>query len=288
MFRTSLSKQIPVFSLLTGATVWGLFWYPYRILAALGMSGWMSLTLSYMAALILGMAFFRKSIWSPGFSWMLLWIGISAGLCNIGYVLAMIDGEVMRVLLLFYLAPFWTVLLARMILGEKLSAQGILVMSCAMAGAVVMLWDPQRGSIFPQSKAEWLGLGAGFMFALSNVLAKSAQAYSIEAKSASISVGVVAAGLLFEFFHPSGEGFSVYALMLLAVMGAVIFAVNVVMQYGLTHTPANRAIVILLFELVVAAVSSYFLAGEAMTLREWLGGGMIVAASLLSGKLEKV
>ena len=50
--------------------------------------------------------------------------------------------------------------------------------------------------------------------------------------------------------------------------------------------PANRAIVILLSELVVAALSSWWLAGETMELREWLGGGLIVAASLVSGRME--
>ena len=58
-------------------------------------------------------------------------------------------------------------------------------------------------------------------------------------------------------------------------------------QYGLSHTPANRAIVILLTELVVAAISSWYWAGEEMTLREWLGGALIVAASVVSGKLEE-
>ena len=40
-----------------------------------------------------------------------------------------------------------------------------------------------------------------------------------------------------------------------------------------------------LFELVVAAFASYFLANEAMGLREWFGALLIVSASLLSGKL---
>ncbi len=282
-----LSKQIPAISLLAGATVWGLFWYPYRVLGLLGMSGWISLTLSYGAALVFGLIFFRRAILSTRFSWMLVWIGLSAGLCNIGYVLAMLNGEVMRVLLLFYLAPFWTVLLARLLLGERLAARGYLVILFSLAGAVVMLWSPGRGSIFPKNDAEWLGLGAGFLFALSNVLAKLGQDCSIEARSASVSAGVVVAGLVFELFQPSGwSGFSPDALVLLAIMGMVILAVNMAMQYGLTHTPANRAIVILLFELVVAAVSSYFLAGEAMRFQEWAGGAMIVAASLLSGKMK--
>jgi drug/metabolite transporter (DMT)-like permease len=47
--------------------------------------------------------------------------------------------------------------------------------------------------------------------------------------------------------------------------------------------PANRAIVVLLFELVVAAVASYYLADEILRPRDWMGGSLIVAASLASG-----
>jgi drug/metabolite transporter (DMT)-like permease len=63
--------------------------------------------------------------------------------------------------------------------------------------------------------------------------------------------------------------------------------VNPVVQYGLSYTSANRAIVIFMFELVVGAVSAYWLADEAVTLREALGGVMIITASLLSGQLEQ-
>ncbi len=272
-------------SLLTGATVWGLIWYPYRVLEALGMPGWLSLTLSYAAALLFTLIVFRKKVCS--FSWMLAWIGLSAGLCNFGYVIAMLNGKVMRVLLLFYLAPLWTILLSRLILEERLTSKGYLVIVLSAAGAIEMLWSP--GGVLPRNGAEWLGLASGFMFALSNVLAKRAASYSTEARSASVSLGVVLSGMLFACFQPIGEtGLSAYALLLLLAMGLAIFAVNWVMQYGLSRVPANRAIVILLFELVVAALSSYFLAGEAMRLQEWMGGAMIVSASLLSSKMEEI
>ena len=57
-------------------------------------------------------------------------------------------------------------------------------------------------------------------------------------------------------------------------------------QYGLSHAPANQAIIIFLFELVVAAVSSYFLADEALSLHEWIGAALIIAGSLFSGHME--
>jgi drug/metabolite transporter (DMT)-like permease len=75
--------------------------------------------------------------------------------------------------------------------------------------------------------------------------------------------------------------------LLLLLVALAVFLVNPVVQYGLSNISANRAIVIFMFELVVGAVSAYWLADEAVTLREALGGVMIIAASLLSGRLEQ-
>ena len=70
-------------------------------------------------------------------------------------------------------------------------------------------------------------------------------------------------------------------------LGLVLLATNVSVQHGLTHLSANQAIVILLSELVVAAVSAYVLAGETMRWNQYAGGAMIVAATLLSGRLSR-
>ena len=66
-----------------------------------------------------------------------------------------------------------------------------------------------------------------------------------------------------------------------------MLVVNLVVQFGLTHTPANRAIVvIMLTEVGFAAISSWFLAGESLGPREWAGGAMIIAASLFTAKMD--
>ncbi len=57
--------------------------------------------------------------------------------------------------------------------------------------------------------------------------------------------------------------------------------------YALVHLPAIRAIVIMLFEFVVGAVSSHWLAGETMSMREWVGGMLIIAATIVSALAER-
>jgi drug/metabolite transporter (DMT)-like permease len=77
------------------------------------------------------------------------------------------------------------------------------------------------------------------------------------------------------------------ALWLVPTLGLVLLATNIAVQHGLNHLSANQAIVILLSELVVAAVSAYLLAGETMRWNQYAGGAMIVAATLLSGRLSR-
>ena len=274
-------------ALLTGATVWGLIWYPYRLVETAGLGGIRSCVLTYAVALGFALIAFQATARSARFSWWLPLIALAACGCNLGYIMAVLRGEVMRVLLLFYLAPLWTVLLSRLLLGERLTRRGMPVILLSLAGAMVMLWHPARGMPWPGNTAEWIALGAGFSFALQNVLIRRASTLPIELKSIAVLAGVVFFGLLLLPLE-SGSGVSRLTSgdwLVLGLIGIVLLVVNLVVQYGLVRIVANQASVIYLFELVVAAASSWLLAGEAMGPREWVGGSMIIAASLFSGRL---
>jgi len=282
-----------VLSLLVGASVWGLVWYPYRVLEQGGLGGLHAAMLTYSVAFCVSLVLFGTQLgrqWrQTRFSWWLLAVAISAGGCNLGYVLATLHGQVMRVLLLFYLSPLWTVLLSRLLLGERLNGAGFAVIGLSFSGAMVMLWHPDLGLPWPGSGAEWLGLAAGFLFALSNVLIRKTSELSIELKSTAVCLGVVLLGAMALPFVPAGGGVAGGGSLewgLVVVVGVVLLVINLVVQFGLTHVAANQAIVIFLFELVVAAISSWLLAGESMGGKEWLGGAMIVGASLFSGKVS--
>jgi len=282
-------KNTAIVSLLVGAFVWGLIWQPYRVLEQAGLSAILAATLTYLVAFVLGWIVLRRRLLGLRPSWLLLAIALAGGGCNMGYVLATVHGVVMRVLLLFYLAPLWTVLLSRLMLGERLTASGAGVVALSLCGAIAMLWQPSFGLPLPQNVAEWTGLAAGFLFALTNVLIRKTAHLTIEVKSMAVFAGVIVLGLMLLPFEPLNVTSLAEPLVWSRVLlvGVVLLAVNLVVQFGLTHTPANQAIVIFLFELVVAAISSWLLAGEAMGIKEWLGGAMIVSASLFSGRLEQ-
>ena len=275
--------------MLSGALVWGLIWYPYRVLQDAGISGVMATFLTYFLALLCG-AFVLPRVWrerSTLGGWALLLV-LSAGWANLGYVLGMLQGEVMRVLLLFYLAPVWTVLFSFWLLGERLNRYGYAIVALSLGGAFIMLGRPGLGLPLPHNPAEWLGLSAGMGFALSNVVSRRAGHLSVEVKSFSLWLGTVVLTLPFLLWQGGLAAqvatISAASWLLLALMGVVLCATSFAVQYGVTHLPANRAIVLFLSELVFAAISSSLLAHELLGVRDGLGALLIVAASLLSGR----
>ena len=280
--------HLAVLSLFGSALIWGLIWYPYRLLRDAGIHGIVSSSVTCAIAFALGLLFFRRSFSRFTPSWALLLLALSSGVCNLGYVLATLTGDVLRVLLLFYLAPLWTVLFAWILLGERLSRFGAYIIALSLAGALIMLWHPHIGLPVPRDSADWLGLGAGISFALFNVLSRQVADVSIEIKSMSAFFGVVVVGggLVLLGFAPARipSVFSVWVM--LVAIGAVLVGASLVSQYGLARVASNRAIVIMLSEVGFAALASWLLANEVPALRDWIGGAMILAASLLSAKAK--
>jgi drug/metabolite transporter (DMT)-like permease len=280
---------LPVLSLLFSATLWGIVWYPLRLLEAQGLSGLWSAAISYGAALLVSLGMVvreRRSL--RGNVFLLILLSLVAGWCNVAFIMAVLDGAVMRVLLLFYLSPFWAVCLGWLMLGERLDARTLPVFLLAVGGALIMLWDESIGLPWPRDGSDWLAVSSGFAFALNNVLVRRMQEVGVWMKSHATWLGVVAISALWILFSatavPVIDGGTLLFAVLLGVGGFLVMTLAV--QYGVTRMPVHRSAVILLFELVVGAVSSQLLTEETVLPREWLGGGMIVAAAWLAARLH--
>lgn len=285
MLSNQAPARAPVVALLLGAGMWGVIWYPMRLLEANGLNGiWLTLIL-YAAALLASLprtaGCLREFVREHA---TLVPLAFAGGWTNIAFVLAILDGNVMRVLLLFYLAPVWTVILGWFLLRERVSRRTLVILGLAMSGALILLWNPLIGVPWPQTQSDWLALSAGMAFAASNVLVRKGQGASIGAKGLSVWVGVTILCLVIVtgFKIPVPE-------VTVAVMGAAvalgiggILVMTLLVQYGVTHMPVHRSAVILLFELVAGAVSQQLLTDEIMTSVDWTGGALIVVGAYLA------
>jgi drug/metabolite transporter (DMT)-like permease len=281
----------PALALTLNAFVWGVSWWPFRQLEAAGLHPLVATVLIYLLA-VAAISVWQVRAWRELSAHPALWvIVLASGTTNAAFNWAVTIGDVVRVVLLFYLMPLWAVLLARLLLKEWLTALALLRVALALGGALVILW-PSGGSggawPLPRTLPEALGVLGGFAFALNNVMLRRETARSQEARALSMFFGgALVAGVLTLVLRAQGTLPPLPALAPGWVLGAlglgVMFLIgNLALQYGATRLPANATAVIMLTEVVFASVSALALGAGTLDARLAFGGAAIVGAALLA------
>ena len=276
------------FAALLNATVWGLAWIPLKWLEAHGVSTlWTTLfvfaacTLAVLAARPGALA---RSCQSP----QLLWLMLASGLTNVCFNVALATGDVVRAVLLFYLMPMWVVLLARWLLHEAITLSAIARVGLALAGAVLVLGQGRLVLPLPTSAADWLALVGGMSFALNNVLLRRFAAVPDDARALAMFSGAVVCApigmLALTLFGPGLPPLQLQGMgwLVLLLFGLAVLVGNLALQYGATRLRANVLSVLMLAEILVASVSSWWAGSAQITLTTLAGGLLIVGASLLA------
>ena len=284
----SAAGLLPALALVLNAFVWGISWWPFRELQAHGVHPLWATAGIYLVSLALLLALRPDSLRHFA-TQPLLWVLLAAaGLTNVGFNWAVTIGDVVRVVLLFYLMPAWTVVLAWPLLGEKPTAPALARLALAMAGVVVVLKTADSAWPVPESAADALALLGGFSFALTNILLRKLHSVPAAPRILAMFAGgallAAAAGLL------GGAWGAVPAPPLPQLAWAGIWLVlslgflvgNVALQYGASRMRAQSAALIMLCEVVFASLSAVALGAAELTPRIWFGGALILAAAVWS------
>jgi drug/metabolite transporter (DMT)-like permease len=279
----------PVLALVFNAFVWGVSWWPFRQLQHAGLHPlWATVLVYAMAVAAIGLT--RPAAWAMLARTRSLWaIVLASGCTNAAFNWAVSTGDVVRVVLLFYLMPLWAVLLARWLLGERLTLATLLRVALALAGASTVLWPPGGGWPLPHTLADALAIAGGFSFALNNVMLRREAAQPEAARAlAMFTGGMAVAAVVALALGPAGGVPLPPAAGLWLVgavaLGAVFLLSNLMLQYGASRLPAHATAVIMLTEVLFAAASALALGGGRLDARLALGGGLILAAALLSAR----
>jgi drug/metabolite transporter (DMT)-like permease len=275
----------PVLALALNALLWGLSWWPLQRLQAAGLHPLWATALAYAPALLLLALLARDArTWlrrRPG-----LWlIALGAGCTNAAFNWAVSIGDVVRVVLLFYLMPLWALLLAWALLRERPRPLALLQVALALAGALTVLWPADGGWPWPRDRADALALAGGFCFAFNNVMIRREAAVPEGVRAlAMFGGGVGVAAALALALHPAvalphaAGGWWPLALLL----GAALLCGNLGLQYGAARLPAQTTAVVMLSEVLFATLSSVALGAGSLGPRVLAGGVLIVAAAAWS------
>lgn len=281
-----MTTQFAAWALVLNAFVWGVSWFPFRQMAQAGLHPLWATFIIYALACVF-LLLWRPRGWRSFLHYRWLWVLLlAAGLTNVGFNWAVTVGDVVRVVLLFYLMPVWSVVLAWLLLGEKPGPQALLRLLLALVGMVIVLKTPESPWPLPSVLADWLALAGGMCFALTNVLLRKLNDTPDEARMVAMFGGgalmALGAVLLAQTLGlaqvPSapGSGWLPWVLLMsLAFLGA-----NLGLQYGAARLPAATTALIMLTEVVFASVTSVWLGAAQLEARTLVGGGLILLAAL--------
>jgi len=277
-----------VLGLLLNAGVWGLSWLPLRRLEGLGLHPLWSSALFYLVSMLVLSLWHRRAV-AEVLRHPALWLlALASGSTNAAFNVAVTLSDVLRVVLLFYLSPLWTVLLARMVLAEPLTFSAGARVVMGLAGAGIVLWPDGGGWPWPRNTGEALGLLGGAFFALNNVLLRKLSRHAESSRAMAMFFGgvLVPAGMASALqawgLVPALPALAPGWLLGGAAVALAFLVANLGLQYGAARLPANVTSVVMLSEIVFASVSASLLGAGVVTAPLVAGASLIMAAALLA------
>jgi len=259
------------------AVLWGLWWMPIRYLESVGLDGaWGSVAMNCGAALAVGMwmplARARPVITPQGFAGAVL-----VGVAVTTYSAALTMAEVIRVILLFYLAPAWGKVIEWAFMGQPWQWSATFALAASLGGAYLVL----GGDVGAQSVtlADILAVLSGMAWAAGAALIFTGRRSRPLSLTLVTAVAAAVLGLLFIWLDP-GTAFGRRTTAPGMATGAVFGAIYVLPILVLTLWSAQRLSPAVISFLLTAEILSGVISG-ALFLDEPFGGMQMAGAALI-------
>jgi drug/metabolite transporter (DMT)-like permease len=190
------------------------------------------------------------------------------------FIIALNHTTVARVLLFQALAPVLAALLARLVLGEPITARTGMAMAVALAGVGIMIGGPRGGD----AVGDGLSLLMSLAFAGAIVIARHRRDVSMAPATCLAQVLLLGASL--PFAHPAGVGDG--DLLTLALLGAVQIGLGLVfLTIGARLIPAAQVALITLLEVVLGPLWVWIALSERPDVATLAGGAVVIAAVVI-------
>ncbi len=281
---------LPSLAIVATGLLWGTYWIPLRALDAAGLSRpWATFApVAAGLALLIPFAALRWRRLAAG-GWPLIGMGLLCGAAFTLYSNALLMTEIITVILLFYLTPVWATLLARVFLRQPITATRILTILLGIGGMAVVLGIDGRIPL-PRGLGDWLGLISGIAWALASVIIRKRgdiaavdNTIAFLAGSTLVAVALPLAARPAEVAAVDPLALPIGAILPWLALTTLVWAVPtiVLMMWGTQRLDPGRVGILLMGEVLVGAASAAILTDEPFGARQFIGGGLIVAAALI-------
>jgi len=287
--RRYAHKQALLIIFLASA-LWGVLWVPMRHIEGYGLSGLWVVTLFHLLPSLAILPFIVKAYFADRAHWLVSII--AGGLMGLGFVLyglGLVVASVTKTTVLFYVTPVWATLFAYIFLAERVGfGRWLAIMGGLFGCMLVMRVNPLS---FAYDTADLLGLIAGISWALGSVVIRRyPRANFLHITFMQYFIGVLLAGGTAIYIGDAvpTTKMLVAALPVAALASTVVFLPSVLLVFRIMQYVSPGLVgILMLSEVLVAALSSWLFLGEALTVWQWAGVVAILGTGVFVGLTEK-
>lgn len=277
--------QIASAAILLIGVMWGFYWIPVRDLAQNGLTGgWGTAAITLAAMVVLAPLVLRRlpdlRQADPVAVISIALGGAAFTLYSIGFIY----GRVALVVLLFYLTPVWSTLIARYMLGWDTPRIRILAMGVGLFGLLVMLGAKGDWPI-PRNVGEWMGLASGLLWALSSTGIRVKPEIPPISAAFVFATGGCIASLFCIAILPETAPFTdlkPQTILIALLTGGFWWALSIpLLMWATARLEPARVGMLLMSEVLIGILSAAIIAKEHITTLESIGGLLVISAGLI-------
>jgi drug/metabolite transporter (DMT)-like permease len=223
-----------------------------------------------------------KSIKAGGLSLQIT--AFLSGVALLCYTLAFLYTDVVRAMLLYYLTPVWSTLLAAAILRESITWQRIVAIILAIIGMLVIFGLGLNFPV-PRNIGDWLGILSGFVWAIAIVRIRKYEIHSAVDMTIGFFFWSMITSFVLCFFLVSDQipsiekTFSVLPWLIPFIAIAVIPGAFASL-WGPKYVSPGLAGLLMMTEIIFGSITAALFANEPFGGREIFGIILISSASL--------
>ncbi|APE45003.1 EamA family transporter [Sulfitobacter alexandrii] len=265
--------------------LWGFYWLPVRTLAGMGLAGpWGTAAITAAATVFLAPVALRgQSLLCRERRRAIAFVALGGAAFSL-YSVALVYGRVAIIILLFFLTPVWSTLIARYVMGWRTPILRYFAIAFGLAGLGVML-GAQGQVPLPRNTGEWIALLSGMLWAVATTGIRATpelpapQAAFVFAGGATVTTLCIGP-LLSPWQSPDGSPLAMLAIVL--GTGGLWWGLSMAsLMWATVRLDPARVGILLMAEVLIGAASAAVLASEALSPLEMIGGALVLCAGLL-------
>ncbi|MDC3292881.1 DMT family transporter [Alphaproteobacteria bacterium] len=289
LFTREYEQRHALLIIFLASSFWGVLWVPMRHIEAMGLSGlWVVVLFHFLPALAM-LPLIVRTAPSSRRDWGRA--AVAGALMGAGfalYALGLVVASVTKTVILFYMTPIWSTVIAYFVLRERAGWGRWLAIAAALVGCALVTGVNRDELRF--DPADLLGLFSGLFWALGSVMIRRYDGLNFVHVSflQYLSGGIMAllAALYLGDPLPQLNAF-LQAIPPAFLASVVVFLPSVLLIFRIMQYVSPGLVgILMLSEALVAAVSAAFWLGETLSSTQWIGVGAILTTGVFIGFYE--